>query len=38
VVILIQAMRAFCLERIEVSEHDILDGAALEVAGYPEGR
>jgi exopolyphosphatase/guanosine-5'-triphosphate,3'-diphosphate pyrophosphatase len=35
VVILIQAMRAFCLERIEVSEHDILDGAALAVAGYP---
>jgi exopolyphosphatase/guanosine-5'-triphosphate,3'-diphosphate pyrophosphatase len=36
VVILIQAMRAFCLQRIEVSEHDILDGAALAAAGYPE--
>ena len=36
VVILIQAMRAFGLQRIEVSEHDILDGAALEAAGYPE--
>jgi exopolyphosphatase/guanosine-5'-triphosphate,3'-diphosphate pyrophosphatase len=32
VVILIQAMRAFGLQRIEVSEHDILDGAALETA------
>jgi exopolyphosphatase/guanosine-5'-triphosphate,3'-diphosphate pyrophosphatase len=29
VVILIEAMRAFGLERIEVSEHDILYGAAL---------
>jgi exopolyphosphatase/guanosine-5'-triphosphate,3'-diphosphate pyrophosphatase len=36
VVILIQAMRAFGLQRIEVSEHDILDGAALEAAGAPE--
>jgi exopolyphosphatase/guanosine-5'-triphosphate,3'-diphosphate pyrophosphatase len=36
VVILIQAMRAFGLQRIEVSEHDILDGAALEAAGYSE--
>ena len=36
VVILIQAMRAFGLQRIEVSEHDILDGAALEAGGYPE--
>jgi exopolyphosphatase / guanosine-5'-triphosphate,3'-diphosphate pyrophosphatase len=35
VVILIQAMRAFGLQRIEVSEHDILDGAALEAADYP---
>ena len=31
-VILIEAMRAFDLERIEVSEHDILYGTALEVA------
>jgi exopolyphosphatase/guanosine-5'-triphosphate,3'-diphosphate pyrophosphatase len=35
VVILIQAMRAFGLQRIEVSEHDILHGAALEAAGHP---
>ena len=27
--ILIEAMRAFGLERIEVSEHDILFGAAI---------
>jgi exopolyphosphatase/guanosine-5'-triphosphate,3'-diphosphate pyrophosphatase len=33
VVILIQVMRAFGLEEIEVSEHDILYGAALEAAG-----
>jgi exopolyphosphatase/guanosine-5'-triphosphate,3'-diphosphate pyrophosphatase len=32
VVILIQAMRAFGLSEIEVSEHDILHGAALEAA------
>jgi exopolyphosphatase/guanosine-5'-triphosphate,3'-diphosphate pyrophosphatase len=32
VVILIQAMRAFGLSEIEVSEHDILYGAALEAA------
>ena len=32
VVILIQVMRAFGLEEIEVSEHDILHGAALEAA------
>ena len=32
VVILIQVMRAFGLEEIEVSEHDILYGAALEAA------
>ena len=32
VVILIQVMRAFGLDRIEVSEHDILYGAALEAA------
>ena len=35
VVILIQAMRAFGLQRIEVSEHDILHGAALQAAGGP---
>ena len=33
VVILIQAMRAFGLQEVEVSEHDILYGAALEAAG-----
>ena len=33
VVILIQVMRAFGLQEIEVSEHDILYGAALEAAG-----
>jgi exopolyphosphatase/guanosine-5'-triphosphate,3'-diphosphate pyrophosphatase len=32
VVILIQVMRAYGLQRIEVSEHDILHGAALEAA------
>jgi exopolyphosphatase / guanosine-5'-triphosphate,3'-diphosphate pyrophosphatase len=32
VVILIQVMRAFSLSEIEVSEHDILHGAALEAA------
>jgi exopolyphosphatase/guanosine-5'-triphosphate,3'-diphosphate pyrophosphatase len=32
VVILIEAMRAFDLDEIEVSEHDILYGAALEAA------
>ncbi len=31
-VILIEAMRAFGLERIQVSEHDILYGMALETA------
>jgi exopolyphosphatase / guanosine-5'-triphosphate,3'-diphosphate pyrophosphatase len=35
VVILIQAMRAFGLNEIEVSEHDILWGAALEAAAAP---
>ena len=35
VIILIQAMRAFGLSRIEASEHDILWGAALEAAGQP---
>jgi exopolyphosphatase/guanosine-5'-triphosphate,3'-diphosphate pyrophosphatase len=33
VVILIEAMRAFGLSRIEVSEHDLLWGAAIEAAG-----
>jgi exopolyphosphatase / guanosine-5'-triphosphate,3'-diphosphate pyrophosphatase len=32
VVILIQVMRAFGLDEIEVSEHDILWGAAIEAA------
>ena len=32
VVILIQVMRAFGLDKIEVSEHDILWGAAIEAA------
>jgi exopolyphosphatase/guanosine-5'-triphosphate,3'-diphosphate pyrophosphatase len=35
VVILIQVMRAFGLAEIEVSEHDILYGAALESARAP---
>ena len=35
VVILIQAMRGFGLNQIEVSEHDILWGAALEAAAAP---
>ena len=35
VVILIQVMRAFGLKEIEVSEHDILYGAALEAASTP---
>jgi exopolyphosphatase / guanosine-5'-triphosphate,3'-diphosphate pyrophosphatase len=35
VVILIQGMRAFGLSEIEVSEHDILWGAALETAAAP---
>ncbi|MDQ3728935.1 MAG: Ppx/GppA family phosphatase [Actinomycetota bacterium] len=35
VVILIQVMRAFGLNEIEVSEHDILYGAALEAAAAP---
>lgn len=33
VVLLLEAMRAFGLERVEVSEHDILRGAALRRAG-----
>jgi exopolyphosphatase/guanosine-5'-triphosphate,3'-diphosphate pyrophosphatase len=32
-VILIEAMRAFELDRVEVSEHDLLRGAALAAAG-----
>jgi len=32
VVILVEAMRAFGLERIPVSEHDILYGAAIAAA------
>jgi exopolyphosphatase/guanosine-5'-triphosphate,3'-diphosphate pyrophosphatase len=35
VVILIQVMRAFGLKEVEVSEHDILYGAALEAARTP---
>ena len=35
IVILVQAMRAFGLTEIEVSEHDILWGAALETASAP---
>ena len=35
VVILIQVMRAFGLTEVEVSEHDILYGAALEAASAP---
>lgn len=34
VVILVEAMRAFGLEQIEVSEHDILYGTALSAAGH----
>ena len=33
--ILIQVMRAFGLKEIEVSEHDILHGAALEAVHAP---
>jgi exopolyphosphatase / guanosine-5'-triphosphate,3'-diphosphate pyrophosphatase len=33
IVILLEAMRAFGLDEVEVSEHDILWGAALSVAG-----
>ncbi len=36
VAMLIEAMRAFDLERIEVSEHDILRGAALALAARSE--
>ena len=32
IAMLIEAMRAFGLERVEVSEHDILRGAALALA------
>jgi exopolyphosphatase / guanosine-5'-triphosphate,3'-diphosphate pyrophosphatase len=34
-IILIEAMRAFSLDSIEVSEHDILAGVALEAASSP---
>jgi exopolyphosphatase / guanosine-5'-triphosphate,3'-diphosphate pyrophosphatase len=34
VVILVETMRAFGLEQIEVSEHDILYGTALFAAGH----
>ena len=34
-VILIQVMRAFGLQEIEVSEHDILHGSALSAAMAP---
>jgi exopolyphosphatase/guanosine-5'-triphosphate,3'-diphosphate pyrophosphatase len=37
VVILIEVMRAFGLDRIEVSEHDILYGAAIAAATGPSG-
>ena len=32
-ILLEEAMRAFGLEQIEVSEHDILYGGALQLAG-----
>ena len=38
VVILIQVMRAFGLTEIEVSEHDILWGIAIDAAGQPARR
>ena len=37
IVILIQVMRAFGLDEIEVSEHDILWGAAIDAAGAGAG-
>jgi exopolyphosphatase / guanosine-5'-triphosphate,3'-diphosphate pyrophosphatase len=37
VVILVQVMRAFGLDEVEVSERDILHGAALERAAHPAG-
>ena len=33
VVLLVEALRAFGLDEVEVSEHDILRGAALDAAG-----
>jgi exopolyphosphatase/guanosine-5'-triphosphate,3'-diphosphate pyrophosphatase len=36
VVILVETMRAFGLERIDVSEHDILYGVAMEAASALE--
>ena len=35
IAMLVEALRAFGLERVEVSEHDILRGAALALAGNP---
>jgi len=32
-IVLSEALRAFALEQVEVSEHDILHGAALRLAG-----
>jgi exopolyphosphatase/guanosine-5'-triphosphate,3'-diphosphate pyrophosphatase len=32
-ILLEEAMRAFVLDRVEVSEHDILHGGALRLAG-----
>jgi exopolyphosphatase/guanosine-5'-triphosphate,3'-diphosphate pyrophosphatase len=32
-ILLIESMRAFELDRVEVSEHDILRGGALRLAG-----
>jgi exopolyphosphatase/guanosine-5'-triphosphate,3'-diphosphate pyrophosphatase len=36
-ILMIESMRAFDLERIEVSEHDILYGGALQVAARGAG-
>jgi exopolyphosphatase/guanosine-5'-triphosphate,3'-diphosphate pyrophosphatase len=33
-IVLEQALRAFGLEHVEVSEHDILHGGALRLAGF----
>jgi exopolyphosphatase/guanosine-5'-triphosphate,3'-diphosphate pyrophosphatase len=35
VILLIEAMRTFDLQEVEVSEHDILRGAALDRAAAP---
>ena len=37
VVLLVEALRAFGLDEVEVSEHDILRGAALDAAGSTTG-